>query len=339
MLLEQIRQLPKAELHCHLDGSVPMETLYEFADEQNIPREVMNKAVAPEVCNDLMDYLDGFSIIAQVLQTKEHLRKAAFAIIESVNKENVRYLELRFSPILHQELGLSVTEVIESVCQGIRDASKKFNVFVNLLICGIRRPYEGNNIDMLRAIEENNIPEIVGVDVAGDEAGFDNEYVEKFVAKARNNRMNITMHSGECGCAQNVLAAVYMGATRIGHGVAIKDDEKVMDAVKEKNVLLELCPKSNIQTKAISSWKEYPLNYFLENGIECCINTDNRTVSNTTLSEEFLLLFNHCNLNFETMEELTLNAINHSFATEDIKKLLVEEVENKYQERILNSEV
>lgn len=147
-----------------------------------------------------------------------------------------------------------------------------------------------------------------------------NTRIAPVVRQAKENGMQVTLHSGECGCPHEVVEAIKLGATRIGHGVAIKDDIDALEMCLSNNILLEMCPTSNIQTQAIRSFEEYPIRYFMKKGVLCSINTDNRTVSNTTLTKEYMVLHNYFNLNYREMKQLNINAISHSFASPTTKK-------------------
>lgn len=329
---QTLEKLPKVELHCHLDGSVPMDVLMELAEEEGLPQEMMKKAIAPEDCEDLKDYLSSFEVILSVLQTEKSLEKAAYAVIKEANRENVKYLELRFGPLLHQAKGLTTTETIRAVRRGMKKATEEFPIVVNLLVCALRNHTEEENRELFREVYETSSNLVAGIDVAGDEAHYPNECVSTSVSEAKMNGFHITIHSGECGCAHNVLTAMHMGATRIGHGVAVKDDPAAIEKVKANNVLLELCPTSNIQTRAVSGWEDYPLRQFLNEGLQVSISTDNRTVSNTTLTDEFMHCIEHCGVTCQEIEKMSKAAMTHSFANENIKTTILTEIEKQFRE-------
>lgn len=329
-----IHKLPKVELHCHLDGSVPMDVLMELAEEKGLPAGVMKKAVAPSDCKDLKDYLSCFDVILSVLQTEKNLEKATYAVIREAHEENVKYLELRFGPLLHQAEGLTTKDTIRAVSKGVERATGDFPIAVNILVCALRNYSEEENSQLFRDVHEIANESVVGIDVAGDEANYPNECVASAVTEAKAMGLQMTIHSGECGCANSVLTAMHLGASRIGHGVAVKDDPEAMQKVKENNVLLELCPTSNIQTRAVSGWDTYPLRQFLNEGVAVSINTDNRTVSNTTLTDEFLLCVNHCQVTCQEIKDLSLTAMAHSFATDEIRQTVISEIESQYEQFI-----
>ncbi|MGB3160078.1 MAG: adenosine deaminase [Carnobacterium sp.] len=330
MQKEIVHQLPKVELHCHLDGSVPMATLKKLAEKQLFNMDLLDQIVAPEKCTDLVDYLKGFDIIHQLMQTHEQLEESAYAVVEASALENVRYMELRFAPLLHTEAGLTVSEIIEAISKGINRARIKYDVSVNLLICGMRQHSNEKNLKMLSEIIETKEELLVGFDMAGPEPDTANNHIEPLTSYAQTNGLHITLHAGECGCAHNVVQAIRLGAKRIGHGIAIQKDELAQILCLEKETVIEMCPTSNIQTNAVEKWEDYPLLDFLEKGIKCCINTDNRTVSNTTLTREYMVLAEKYGISYETMKLLNLNGLAGAFTTSEIKENLTGIIEAAY---------
>ncbi|MBM6615859.1 adenosine deaminase [Desemzia sp. RIT804] len=322
MQKEIVHQLPKVELHCHLDGSVPMETLKKLAEKQQFDKTLLDQIVAPAKCHDLADYLKSFDITLQLLQTYEQLEESAYATAEAAALENVRYLELRFAPLLHTEAGMTLPEIIAAVSNGIRRAMEQYNIVVNLLICGMRQHPNEDNLVLLSEVMNTRENLLVGFDMAGPEPDLANDHIGPLTTFAKEKDLQITLHSGECGCAHNVVQAIHLGAERIGHGIATQMDEAAQMLCVEKGTVIELCPTSNIQTNAVENWDVYPLFNFMEKGIKCCVNTDNRTVSHTTLTKEYLLLAEHLGINYATMKTLNLNGLAGAFTTSEVKAQL-----------------
>lgn len=325
-----VHQLPKVELHCHLSGSVPMETLNKMAEKQQFDLAFLDQIVAPAKCSDLVDYLKSFDITLQLMQTYDQLEESAFATAEAAALENVRYLELRFAPLLHTEAGLNLTEIVTAVSEGIQRAMTDYDILVNLLICGMRQHTNEASLAMLSEVMALQESTIVGFDMAGPEPNLANDHIEPLTAFAQEKGLQITLHAGECGCAHNVVQAIRLGAKRIGHGIAIHMDEAAQALCLEKGTVIEMCPTSNIQTNAVKGWEDYPLLDFLERGITCCINTDNRTVSNTNLTREYLLLAKHLGIDYATMKQLNLNGLIGAFTTAALKAQLFTEIEEAY---------
>ncbi|MHC5247351.1 adenosine deaminase [Enterococcus sp. LJL90] len=328
---EILQQLPKVELHCHLDGSLSQKLLQKLAEQAGLPQALVKEAVVPENCESLADYLRCFDVVLPLLQTAENLTLAAIDVIEQAASENICYLEIRFAPELHREKGLSLAEVITAVAAGVKQGEALFDIHVNLLICGMRHHETAVNQAVFQAAADSVKEKVVGVDFAGDEANYPPAEFGDFLAFAKQHNLQITLHAGECGCPRNVVESIQLGAKRIGHGVAIKDDVAAQDFCREQQVLIELCPTSNLQTKAVASIAEYPFRQFFDSGLLCSINTDNRGVSQTNLTQEYQFLVEHFALTQAEMQQLNLQALTHSFAAEAVKKELAEKITKGYQ--------
>ncbi|OFI07781.1 adenine deaminase [Clostridium acetireducens DSM 10703] len=320
------QKLPKVELHCHLDGSLRPETVIEIAKEENIEipsyeiEHVKNMLIAPMECKSLVEYLERFKIPVAVMQSKNSLRRVSYELLEDAAKENVKYIEVRFGPLLHTEKGLSIEEVIESVLAGIKDAENKFDIKGNLILGCLRNMPVDTVFDIIESGKNFIKQGAIAVDLcANEDPGFCEKYIEP-IKLAREYGYRITIHAGETGVGENVFDAINMlGAERIGHGVFIKNCKAAYDIVKNKRIPLEMCPTSNIQTKAVNSIKNHPIYDFYKDGIKVTVNTDNRTVSNTTLNKEYETLFKEFNMDYDDYKQLYLNSIDASFAGSDTK--------------------
>ncbi|MEI5994402.1 adenosine deaminase [Candidatus Enterococcus mansonii] len=320
-----VHHLPKIELHCHLDGSIRPETLQKIAQSQGIAlptkkEQLIDLLVAPQDCQDLNDYLKRFEIVLTCLQTEEALKTAALDIISQAAEENVRYIEVRFAPSLHTQKGLSLSDIVTAVLTGLNEGEKQFGVKSNALLCGMRHE-ELDSIEKIVHLAENfKQSGVVGFDLAGNEEDFPPYLFEDALKLVEQLSIPLTLHAGECGCGKNVADAVYLGAKRIGHGIAVKDTPEYFDLLKEKNILIEMCPTSNFQTKTVTTLEEYPFKQFLNEGLSLCINTDNRTVSATTLTDEFMKLHEWYGITYADMEQLTHNAVDGAFISESEKQ-------------------
>lgn len=321
--------LPKIELHCHLDGSVRPETIIDISIEDNINipsnniKIIRNMSIAPWECESLDEYLERFKLPLMVMQTKDSIRRIAFELLEDASKENVKYIEVRFAPLLHREKGLSIEEIIESVLEGIKDAENKYDIKGNLILSCLKHMPVETAVEVIEKGKKFLGKGVVAVDLAASEdEGFSQRFVEP-IALARKYGYRVTIHSGETGVGRNVLEAVEMlGAERIGHGVYITNCLEAYNIVKEKNITLEICPTSNVQTKAVNSYESHPVYDFHKDGIKITINTDNRTVSDTTMTKEYNILSDKFNLSYEEYKKMYYNAIEASFANKEIKERL-----------------
>lgn len=324
-----VKNLPKIELHCHLDGSVRPETIIDIAQKEKIElssydiEEIKRAVIAPKECTSLNEYLKRFKLPNIVMQTKESLERITFELFEDAAKENVKYMEVRFAPTLHMEKGLNMDQIIESVLNGIKKAEKEYEIKGNLILGCLRFMSVERAIETVEAGKKFIGQGVVAIDLCGNEdAGFANEFKEA-IDLARNYGYRVTIHAGETGIGKNVLEAIeLLGAERIGHGVYIRNCKEAYDVVKEKGIVLEMCPTSNVQTKAVKDFSDHPFYDFYKNGIKVTLNTDNRTVSNVDMTGEISIAINDLGLQYEEYKEIYLNSVEATFASEETKKWL-----------------
>lgn len=322
-------KLPKIELHCHLDGSVRPSTIIELANIKNIDipskniEEIKNMMVAPKDCKSLDEYLKRFELPGLIMQDEDSLERIAFELMEDASKENIVYIEIRFAPLLHINKGLNTKEVIESVLKGIKKAESMYDIKGNLILSCMRTMSVESSYDVIEAGKEYLNNGVVAIDLCSSE---NEQFCEKFeepIALARSYGYRVTIHAGETGIGENVYDAItLLKAERIGHGVFIKNCERAYNLVKENNVTLEMCPTSNLQTKAIKNIENYPLNNFHKDGIKVSLNTDNRTVSDIDLTNEYNIIFNNFEMSEDDYKTIYLNSVEASFADENIKNKL-----------------
>lgn len=315
-----IKGLPKVDLHVHLDGSVHPQTVLELAKKQQItlPKttliELKPYLEVNDACSDLSEYLNKFNLVAKVLHTKEALERVAYELVARAKEQNYKYIEVRFGPQLHRDNGLSVSEVMESVIKGLTKGELTYRVKARAIACCMRHQSTDMNKEVIRAAGTFLGKGLVGVDLAGDESAYPTHLFRDVFALANQYELPVTIHAGEASGADNIKEAILnLGASRIGHGVRLKDDEKLFKKVVAQQIPLEMCPISNIQTKAADSWETYPIRDYFDQGVKVTVHTDNITVSNTTLSKEFAVLMEHFNFSIVELNQLTMNAIDASF--------------------------
>ena len=326
-----IKQLPKIDLHCHLDGSIRVDTIIDIAKKENIKLDSYKKYDVEKLvkvqkeCTSLNEYLQKFDLPNKVMQSRENIKRITFELLEDAQRENIKYIEVRFAPLLHIHGGLSVDEVIQSVIDGINEAEKIYDIKGNVILCCMRNMSEEDAILVVESGRKFLNKGVVAIDLVGvEEEGFVKKY-ERVIELARNYGYKVTIHAGEGGSAQNVIDAINIAkAQRIGHGVRIKDMKEAYDLVKESGVFLEMCPTSNIQTKTVENFSEYPLYDFYKGGIKVGINTDNRTVSDVDLSYEVKFIFDEYNMSEEEYKDIYLSTVEYIFASDNIKKWLRE---------------
>ncbi len=324
-----MKKLPKIELHCHLDGSLRIQTVLELAKEYNIDlptqnvTELKSYLIAPEDCPSLAEYLKRFDIPIAIMQTQEALERVAFELMEDCALEGVKYIEIRFAPLFHQEKGLTIKEILQSVNAGIKRAETQYEIKGNMIISFLKFMDVETIYDVLNEAQTFLNNGVVAVDLAGNEdKGFASTFIEA-MAYAKKLGFRITIHAGETGFGVNVLESInLLGAERIGHGVNIRDNKEAYAIVKDRQIPLEMCPTSNVQTKAVKDILEHPLRDFIEDGIVVTLNTDNRTVSDTTMTKEIDLCETQLQLSEKDYRKIYHHSINASFASKKIKEWL-----------------
>ncbi|MDR1606497.1 MAG: adenosine deaminase [Streptococcaceae bacterium] len=327
-----IAQLPKIELHCHLDGSLSLQMIRLLAEKAGIAlpdsdEALRQKVTAPEMSESLTDYLAPFDFVLPMLQTAEALTLAAYDLIRQAQADAIRYIEVRFAPTLHTAGGLTLIQVVQAVTRGLAEGEADFQVKANALLCGMRHESLDTVMSVVELFASGDLDHVAGFDLAGGEAdGFLASFAP-VLEKVKALQIPLTLHAGECGCAQNVLAAVQAGATRIGHGVAIKDCPDSWQALIDQKITLEMAPTSNIQTKAIDQQQNYPFKVLFDAGVRVTINTDNRTVSATTLNAEYAKIADWYDLSESDFRQIGRYAYEASFMTDEQRAALAAEFE------------
>ncbi|MDP6168205.1 MAG: adenosine deaminase, partial [Candidatus Marinimicrobia bacterium] len=269
-----LNRLPKVELHCHLDGCLRPQSMLEVADQGGISLPLNNVAELDSFLRigkkrgTLEDYLKRFDLTLSVMQTPESLTRFAYELIEDVALENVRYLEVRYSPILHTKHGMTLEEAVESVLLGLKNGEKDFGVKSGIIVCGIRSISPAISLKLADLSVQYKNRGVVGFDLAGAEENFPaKEHREAFYL-IRNNNINATIHAGEAYGPASIHQAIHQcGANRIGHGTRLKEDKGLMQFVNDHRIPLEICLTSNWQTKSVRSLKYHPLKFYYEQGI------------------------------------------------------------------------
>ncbi len=323
---EWIKNLPKIDMHCHLDGSIGIETVRSLLSKGELPfgDDELNKALqVSENCTGLTEYLKKFELPLRCLQTEKGLKTATVNLFKQAADENIQYIEIRFAPMLSVYPGLSCKKVIESVVEGLREGEKQYPIRGGIIVCAMRHDTVEKNIEMLKAAREMLGGGVCALDLAGDESAYPTWLQRELFNRAKKWEMPFTIHSGECGSLENVKEAIALGARRLGHGIALKKSEILMEVCRQKRIGIEMCPSSNRQTKAIDSWQEYPLELFLAKDLLVTINTDNRTVSRTSMTEELMIAAEMLQGDKEIIVQLLKHAAEVSFAKEDIKEQLI----------------
>ena len=315
------------DLHLHLDGSLSSRAIIEVAKKEGIElptfdEEELNKyLMVPENCQSLNEYLERFSLPNLVLQSKQGLEICTLDLLERLAKDGLKYVEIRMAPQLSTDKGLTQEVVVETLIKTCKIAEKS-RIFSNLILCMMRgTDTKEKNLETIKVAKKFLGKGVVAMDLAGAEGLFPNEMFDEEFKLINELNIPLTIHAGEASGANSIASALKYGATRIGHGIHSAEDNSVLEELKAKNIYLEVCPKSNLDTKTISKYEDLPLRTFIEKGIKVSINTDDMTVSNTTLKQEYKTLAT-MGFNEKELREFAKNSIEASFASKEIKDYL-----------------
>ena len=318
MTLEELRDLPKIELHCHLDGSLSKAFI-----EKRLNRSVKEEELSvSEDCASLVEYLEKFALPGECLRDAKGLEEAGYDVLRTMSEENVIYAEIRFAPLLHVNRNFRTTQVLEALLRGLERGKEEFGVDYNVIVCVMRHHSFEESYEMLKEAYQFLGKGVCAVDLAGAEGLYPMAGFMEFFAKVKALGMPFTLHAGECGEVQNILDSIEAGAMRIGHGIAMRNHPEVQQLVREKEIGVEMCPISNLQTKAVADTTEYPLREFIDAGIPVTINTDNRTVSNTSMTKELEFIQKVYGIKDEEILLLMRNAAKTAFIEEEKKQQL-----------------
>ncbi|NQV15768.1 adenosine deaminase [bacterium] len=326
-------ELPKPELHCHLDGSLRIDTILDLAktDKIDLPstdRDELIKAVTVQGrVKNLEEYIDKFKITLAVLQTPEALKRAAFELAQDASSENVRHLEVRYSPILHQDRGMTPMESLDAVISGLRLAENEFNISTGVIVCGIRNFSIDTSIQLAELAIAYKYRGVIGYDLAGTEENFPaKDHLEAFYL-IRNNNVNVTLHAGEAYGPASIHQAIhYCGANRIGHGTRLREDGDLMNYINDHRICLELCLTSNLQTGSIDKINNHPIRFYHDYGIRVTLNTDNRLISGVTLVDEYMLAHKTFNFNMLDFKDFIIAGFKSAFLEHRERTKLIKEV-------------
>ncbi len=329
-----VRALPKVLLHEHLDGGLRPVTVIELAKELGYqalpttdPADLAKWFHRGAQRGNLPEYLEGFQHTISVMQTAETLERVAFEFIEDMYFDGVVYAEVRFAPVFHTERGLTQDEVVAAVVAGLERGERTYSVEWGLIICAMR--HLQNSLEAAELAIRSRDLGVVGFDLAGGEDGFPpKKHVEAFQAIERAN-FYITIHAGEAYGPESIWQALqYCGAHRLGHATRLRDDITVLpdgslklgglaQYILDRRIPLEMCLLSNLHTGASPTLEDHPFGMFFRRGFRVCLNTDDRLMSDTTMTQETTLAAELFDLSLNELEKLSLNSMKSAFAPYD----------------------
>ncbi|MBI4364490.1 MAG: adenosine deaminase [Candidatus Latescibacteria bacterium] len=285
--------LPKTDLHVHLDGSIRPSTLFALAREQGVALPVRGEAELKRFLDrltagvSLPTYLKAFDLTLSTLQQAPALERAAFELAEDAHRENVRYMEVRYCPALHTKRGLTLSDTVDAVARGLDAAGRRYGIQTGTIVCGIRHLSPKLSLELADLAVAYMGRGVVGFDLAGAEKDYPAKAHREAFDRVLRNNVNVTVHAGEAFGPGSIRQALhYCGAHRIGHGTRLREDPMTLDYVNDHRIPLEMCLTSNVQTRAVSGLREHPFREYLKLGVRVTLNTDNRLVSSTTMTDE-----------------------------------------------------
>ncbi|MEA3506990.1 MAG: adenosine deaminase [Elusimicrobiota bacterium] len=324
-----LKEMPKVDLHCHLDGSVRTSTILDLARKQNFElpadnvEDLREHVRVPLDCHSLGEFLDRFETFYPLLKSAYALERAAYELCRDCSGENTKYMEVRFAPVLQKTEDFSVPEVVKSVLDGINRGQREFDIKVNLILCLYRGTSAEDSLRTMEAALKYSQSGVCGIDVAGDETRFGLESFKSYIKQAKDAGLAVTIHAGEAAGPESIRSALDCGADRIGHGVALAKDKKLMDEVIKKEIPLEICLTSNVHTQVVKNYQAHPVRKFLEAGVKVTLNTDDRGVSGIDLTYEYHKA-RELGITFENIVKMDLDGIEYAFAADSLKKELKE---------------
>jgi len=319
---QQIQQLPKVELHVHLDCSLSYKVVQKLLPGTS-QAQYEEKFVAPDNCGSLTEYIKCASASIDIMQTKEQLELVTLDFIEQLKTDNVIYCEVRFAPLQHLKQGLTAEEVVESVNSTISKATADLNMEVRMILCSLRHFSEVQSMQTIELVKAFSGTNVVGFDLAADEAGYPIDEHKSAFEFAENHGIPCTCHAGEACGPKNVWEAIdELHVQRIGHGVRSYEDSTLMNYLKEKDIHLEVCPTSNIKTGIYPKLEEHNIDKIYKTGTSLSVNTDGRSLSNVTLADEYQSLNKHFNWQLQDYLNVNLMAIEAAFVDEELKSKL-----------------
>jgi adenosine deaminase len=332
---ELLRRLPKAELHCHLDGSLRPSTLLELGREYDVPlprqsAEALRRYMRVPDGSTLEEYLTRFDITLAVMQSAAALERIAHELAEDAVRDGVRYLEVRFAPILNVRGGLELGEALEAPLRGLRRAEEEYGILSRVIVCALRSMDPEMSLELARLAVAYRGRGVVGFDLAGEERGNPASRHAAAFQYARDHDLACTCHAGEGDDARSVRQAVHVcGANRIGHATHLIEDEALTEYVNDRRIALEICLTSNVQTGATEHYETHPLRRYFDRGLNVVLNTDNRLMSDTTLTDEYEAAANYLDFDFKELCAIARNGFAAGFLPWEERRELVARIDRE----------
>jgi adenosine deaminase len=333
---EALRRWPKAELHVHLDGCLRPQTMLELARAQGIhlpadTPEALARALSVKHAKNLEEYLTRYTITLSVMQTAAALERVAYEFVQDVAAEHVRYVEARYSPLLHRP-ALTLAQAIEAALRGFRRAEMETGTKVGVIVCGIRTMPPAMSLELARVAADYRAEGVVAFDLAGAERGHPAADHREAFAFSAQHALACTCHAGEGDGPDSIRQALHVcGAQRIGHGTRLGEDPSLLDEVVAHGIPLEMCLTSNVHTHVVESVASHPFRRYLEQGVRVTLNTDGRLMDGITLTDEYYAAHAALGITPEQLARVVLHACEAAFLPEPEKIALIARVQNELE--------
>ncbi len=326
----KLDHLPKIELHLHLDCSLSFELVQKLRPQTSW-EEYRESFVAPPKCTDLADYIKRAISAIELMQTEESLYLAVQDLFRQLEADKVIYAEMRFAPLQHLSEGLTAYQVVEIVEKEVARQVELTGIKAGVILCTLRHYSEAQSLETARLVHQFKGSKVVGFDIAADEAGFPIDAHIPAFKYARENQLNCTAHAGEARGADSVWETLEnFRPSRIGHGVRSAEDPKLLQYLKDKNIHLEVCATSNIQTDIFQAIEDHNLDFIYKSGVSMSVNTDCRTISDVSLNSEYQLLSTVFEWAKDHFYRCNCEAVKHAFADHDTKHELLAILDKAY---------
>ena len=327
-----LHRLPKTDLHVHLDGSLRPETMIDLAREYGVTLpaddpDALADYMHVQDARNLEDYLARFAVTLSIMQHADALERIAYELAEDAAKENIRYMEVRYSPALNTAEGLPLSEAVEAPLRGLRRAERDFGIRTAIIICGIRNMSPETSRDLADLTVAFKHRGVVAFDLAGAEYNYPAKKHKDAFFTVINKNIAATIHAGEAYGPESIHQALhYCKANRIGHGTRLFEDPDLMQYVNDFRIPMEICITSNVQTHAVERFEDHPVRLYYDEGLVVTLNTDNRLMSATTMTEEFWRAHQYLGFTWEELCDITIMGFESAFLPYQDRLALVEEV-------------
>jgi adenosine deaminase len=328
-LRDLLCRLPKAELHCHLDGSLRPATMLELAREKGVSMpapdaDSLREYMTVRDAHNLEEYLERFAVTLSVMQSEQSLERVAYELAEDAASDGVRYIEVRYAPVLNVREGLSLEQAVEAPLRGLARAEREHGIIGRVIVTAIRNMSPGVSQELAELAVAYRHRGVVGFDLAGGEMGHPARLHARAFEYARCHDLACTCHAGEGDGADSVRQAVHVcGANRLGHATRLIEDTSLTDYCNDHRIPLEICLTSNVQTRVAPSYEMHPFREYFDRGLNVVLNTDNRLMSGVTLTDEYVHAAQSLGFTFDELSRVALNGFESCFLPYEERMALV----------------